>query len=144
MNLLQLRLGTRERNRCSYWDYYVDDRRLAEVLKVGDFIPPIGWLGSQIELPFLSMLLRKSSGELSGNRTPLFVCPECADYGCGVLSCIIERTDQGIVWRDFEMQNDYDDEVIIDGRDRRQIFTFDPADYHRVFSGHYEVARSGG
>ncbi|KAA5538928.1 hypothetical protein FYK55_26185 [Roseiconus nitratireducens] len=144
MNSLQLRSATRERNRCSYWDYYVDDRRLADVLDVGDFIPPIGWLGSVTELHFLSMLLRAADGDLSGNRAPLFVCAECADYGCGVLSCNIDRTYEGIVWRDFGMQTDYDDELIVDDRYRDRIYTFDPTEYYRTFSGHYDLAKSGG
>lgn len=133
----------RERTRCSYWDYYVDDRRLSDILNVGDFIPPFGWLGSDAELHFLSMLLRKTPGDLVGGRTPLFVCPECADYGCGVVSCVIERTDDGIIWRDFGMQNDYDDDVRIDDKNRYRSFAFAPSAYYQTFSGHYDLAKTG-
>ena len=144
MNSLQLRSAIRERTRCSYWDYYVDGRRLADILDIGDFIPPIGWLGPEMELHFLSMLLRKSDGDLDGGRTALFVCAECGDYGCGVLSCIIERTDDGIIWRDFGMQTNYDDEVLVDAKNRYRAYTFDPTAYYQTFSGHYELAKCGG
>jgi hypothetical protein len=117
---------------------------LADILNIGDFISPIGWLAPDTELHFLSMLLRKTSGDLGGNRTPLFVCSECADYGCGVVSCVIERTDDGIVWRDFGMQTDYDDNVRIDENNRHRSYVFDPTAYFQTLSGHYELAKSGG
>ena len=144
MSSLELRSAIRERSRCSYWDYYIDNRRLADILDVGDFIPPIGWLGPDVELHFLSMLLPKSKGDLNGNRTPLFVCAECADYGCGVLSCVVERTDDGIEWRDFGMQTDYSDEILVDDRDRYRAYTFDPTSCYGTFAGHYDLAKAGG
>ena len=134
----------RERPRCSYWDFYIDGRRLADVLNIGDFIPPIGWLGSDSELHFLSMLMRKTTGDLGGSRIPLFVCPECADYGCGVVSCVIERNGDGIVWRDFGMQTNYDDDIRVDEHDRYRSYTFEPSVYYQTLSGHYDLAKTGG
>lgn len=134
----------RERSRRSYWDYYVDGQRLADELRVGDFIPPIGWLGGEAEQRFLAMLLRKADGDLPGGRVPLFVCAECADYGCGVVSCIVERTEDGIVWRDFATQNDYSEDIRFDEFGARYRYTFDPSQYHGVFVGHYELATRGG
>ena len=65
-------------------DYYVDDRRLADVLEIGDFIPPFGWLVPEIEQPFAEMLLRKRESDFTESRVPLFVCPECAHHDCSV------------------------------------------------------------
>ena len=144
MNSLQLLSATRKRNRCSYWDFYVDGKRLADTLDIGDFIPPIGWLGSDVELHFLAMLLRKTPGDLPGNRTPIYVCAECADYGCGVVSCVIERTDEGIVWRDFGTQTGDGEDVCADEFDPTLAFTFAPTAYYGTLSGHYDLAKTGG
>ena len=144
MNTLRLHSAIRERTRCSYWDFYVDGTRLAETLDIGDFIPPIGWLGPEVELHFLAMFLRKIAGDLPGNRTPLYVCAECADYGCGVVSCVIERADAGIVWRDFGRQTNYSDDVRMDNFDPTLAFAFDPTAYYGTFSGHYDLAKTGG
>lgn len=144
MNTLALQSAIRQARQCSYWDFIIDGRRLAEVLRIGDFIPPIGWLQPKVETHFLSMLLRKSPSDLHGERVPLYVCPECADYGCGVVSCAIERTTDGIVWRDFGMQNNHDDEIRIEDRDRWRSYVFDPTEYFGALSGHYDLARNGG
>lgn len=144
MNVLRLQPATRERTRCSYWDFYVDGTRLADTQDIGDFIPPIGWLAPEVELHFLSMLLRKTAGDLSGNRTPLYVCAECADYGCGVVSCVIERADAGIVWRDFGTQTNYSNDVCTDDFESSLAFIFDPTAYYGTLSGHYDLAKTGG
>jgi hypothetical protein len=46
------------------------------------------------------LLLRQPSAFRSG-RVPLYVCACCADLGCGALTVSVEKTDGGIVWRDF-------------------------------------------
>ncbi len=128
---LELRPGFRQRTNCSYWDYYVDGTRLADSFNIGDFIPPLGWLDARTEHHFVEMLLRKSDGDLPLNRVPLFVCPECADYGCGAFSCVIARTTAGIIWREFGMQNDYDEEIHADDCDA-VVLTFEPTQYYNI------------
>ncbi len=111
----------------------MDGRRLADVFEVRDFIPPLGWLDDDIERRFVLMLLRKTNGDLGGERVPILVCPECADYGCGVFSCLVERSESAIVWRDFGMQTGDNPEVCVDGLDSSIRFAFDPTDYYNAF-----------
>ncbi|MBI5760917.1 MAG: hypothetical protein HZA46_20535 [Planctomycetales bacterium] len=131
---IDLRPGFRQRTNCSYWDFFVDGKRLADTFGIGDFIPPLGWLGAKQEQRFGGMLLRKTMGDLPGKRVPLFICPECADYGCGVFSCRIVRAESGIQWRDFGMQNDRDDEISTDDIDDTLVLVFDPTQYFNAIS----------
>jgi hypothetical protein len=41
----------------------------------------------------------------------IFVCPECADLGCGAIICTIERLPDGFTWRDFAYDNGYGDDM---------------------------------
>lgn len=143
MTILSLKSATRQRSRCSYWDYYADERRISTELGLGDFIPPIGWLGSEMELHFLEMLLRVSEGDLPQNRVPIFVCGECADYGCGVVSCVVERANDEIVWHDFGIQNDDSDRISREDFRPWQKYSFEPSQYWSTFAGHYELAKHG-
>ena len=104
------------------WDYCVDDRSLHEWLKVGDFIPPFGWLRPESDVRFRQMLLLKSPGNLTSGRVPLFVCAECADYGCGVLSAIVEKDSSCIIWRSFAFERDGEVRLLKDHRQPRLLF----------------------
>jgi hypothetical protein len=139
---LELRPGYRQRTHCPYWDYYVDGKRLADTFSIGDFIPPLGWLDSRTEKHFVEMLLRKSDGDLPRKRVPLFVCPECVDYGCGVFSCVIERSPSGIEWREFGMQTGYDDEIHSDDLDASAVLTFDPTQYYNALRARLTAANT--
>ncbi|MCL4219665.1 MAG: hypothetical protein KJ052_22010 [Candidatus Hydrogenedentes bacterium] len=140
--ILELRPGFRPRTNCSYWDYFVDGKRLADTFSIEDFIPPLGWLDAHTECHFVEMLLRKAVGDLPRNRVPLFVCPECADYGCGAFSCVVNRTAAGIEWREFGMQNDYDAELHVDEMNTSTVLTFDPTQYYNAFRSRLAIARS--
>jgi len=130
---IEFRPGFRERTQCSYWDYYVDDHRLADVFKIGDFIPPFGWLSPDVEDGFANMLLRKRESDLKPARIPLFVCPECADYGCGVFTCEVTRNGEHIEWRNFAMQNNYEEGLWQDEAERWTWLNFDATEYYRAF-----------
>jgi hypothetical protein len=42
---------------------------------------------------------------LDSGQFMIFVCPECADLGCGAIICTIERTDSGFMWKNFAYDN---------------------------------------
>lgn len=130
---LEFRPGFREQTQCSYWDYYIDGKRLADVLGVGDFIPPFGWLPAKIERGFAEMLLRNCDSNFKPGRVPLFVCPECVDYGCGVYTCSVSREGDSILWRNFAMENDYEDGLRQDDAEKFGWYAFDVSEYHRFF-----------
>ncbi len=125
--------GFRERTQCSYWDYEFNSHRLAERLEVGDLIPPFGWLAREVEECFALMLLRKRDSDLRPGRVPLFVCPECADYGCGVVSCRVTRQDNLVEWSDFGRETDYENSLHQNERVSHLKILFDATQYHSVF-----------
>ena len=122
--------GYRSRTNCNYQDCCVDGHRLAGLLKVGDFIPPFGWLKPELEQHFSAMLLRKQESDLRPGRVPLFVCPECVDYGCGVVTCCVRRQGDEIVWCDFGFEYDYD---VKSNRIEGLPFRFDARQYYQAF-----------
>lgn len=60
------------------------------------------------------LLLEKGSDTADG-RIAVYVCPECADIGCGAFCCNIEQMDDYYIWKDFAYENDYEDARIIHG-----------------------------
>jgi hypothetical protein len=58
-------------------------------------------------------LLLKMQPETIDGRMALYVCPECADIGCGAYCCKIEKTDDFYIWKDFAYENNYEDARII-------------------------------
>lgn len=141
---LTFRSGHRRQTNCNFDDYYVNGKRLADILRIGDFIPPFGWLDQAVESRFADMLLRKIPSDLREGRVPLFVCPECVDYGCGVGTCEIERQGDSIVWQNFGWETDYEDDVIQDDRDRELVFRFDCDDYWQTFSRYTTSSEQAG
>lgn len=132
---LEFRPGFREATRCSYWDYFIDGRRVADIFEVGDVISPFGCLDSEAELSFAEMLLLKRESGLRSNRIPLFVCPLCADFGCGVFTCEVLRVGEQIEWRNFGKEYDYDDSLIQKNDACRYAwFRFDIVHYERTFN----------
>ncbi|MEZ5732238.1 MAG: hypothetical protein R3D97_07915 [Paracoccaceae bacterium] len=54
-------------------------------------------------------LLLQEDDELSNGRVALYTCP-CGDYGCGVISVLIKKHGDQIVWSDFRYERDDDEE----------------------------------
>jgi hypothetical protein len=59
----------------------------------------------------VDQLLLQSLSKLPNGRIPIYVCAECGDIGCGVVSAEIIREDDAIIWRDFGRENDYEDQI---------------------------------
>ncbi|CAN5131457.1 hypothetical protein BH23VER1_BH23VER1_27440 [soil metagenome] len=136
--------GFRQRTNGNYDDYFVNGQRLADTLRIGDFIPPFGWLDKAVESRFAEMLLRKTPSDLRKGRVPLFVCPECVDYGCGVGTCMIDREGDLIAWRDFGWETDYEDDLIQDNRDRDLVLQFDCHAYWQTLSRYLTSSEQDG
>lgn len=130
----KLRAGGGGRTEIRYWDYLVNGTSLRELLRVGDFIPPFGWLTPDADTRFRGMLTRKVESDIPSRRTPLFVCPECADYGCGVFTAVVERDGDDIVWHSFGMERDYDGTLDPVAEHLQTRFVFDCRSYWLAFS----------
>jgi len=97
-----------------------------------DFISPFGWVDGDEQEASMARLLRKSPPDLAHGRTTLYICPECGDLGCGAITVLIERGPGVVIWKDFGIQNNYDDVVHFDGFENIGPFTFDGRQYHEL------------
>ena len=57
----------------------------------------------------LKQLLLRESPETSTERRLIYVCPECADIGCGAYGCKITKSGNTYVWSDFAYENGYEE-----------------------------------
>jgi hypothetical protein len=53
-------------------------------------------------------LLGMEEPPLPDGRTPLYLCAECGGLGCGAVTAVIERDDDGVTWHSLGRQTDYD------------------------------------
>jgi hypothetical protein len=101
------------RRRGLQYDFFVSGRPLLKELEQRgyDLIPRLGSDALPIDVDTRDTLTLKCAGDLPSGRTALYVCPECGDDSCGVISVRIKRDGDAIVWSDFAFENDYDDRV---------------------------------
>jgi hypothetical protein len=62
-----------------------------------------------------NQLLLLSAPEMESGRRLIYVCPECADVGCGAYGCEIKKENGFYVWENFAYENGYEEPQIIDG-----------------------------
>jgi hypothetical protein len=136
---LTVRPGFRTQRNCKYDDFYVNGTRLSDILKVSDPITPFGWLGtekvsrSELEDRFARMILGTEQSDLRTGRVPIFICGECADYGCGVTTCRVTVSDTIVEWSDFGWDNNYKDETHRIDAQLTHHFYFDRELYDAIF-----------
>jgi len=125
------RAGGGGRTERRYRDFLVDGASLTSRIKA-DFISPFGWFDLSAQAAFLDGLLRKQPPQCAGGRTILCVCPECGDLGCGAVTVTVQGGPGVVIWRDFGIQNNYEDGVYTAGFEDIGPFTFDGLTYYRV------------
>ena len=57
------------------------------------------------------MLLLEQPGDVRPGRVPIFVCPECADYGCGVVTAAVRMDGDFIIWDEFATEDNYSGDI---------------------------------
>lgn len=62
----------------------------------------------------------------------LYVCPECADLGCGAITVVVTINDATVTWGEWGYQNNYDDEV--SPIDEVGMISFDAVQYRRLLT----------
>ena len=82
-----------------FLDYIVDGASLYE-RHCDDDISPLGWLSSDYDAAAAQRLLGHAAPDL-GERTAIYVCPECADLLCGAISVVIKPDGDEVGWLDI-------------------------------------------
>lgn len=115
-----------------FLDFVVDGHPLYP--EMGDFISSLGWLTKEQNRLAVNRLLRKAEPDAPYDRYCLYVCPECADLGCGAVTAIIKRDGDNITWRDFGFQNNYDETILREDLKEFGPFSFNATDYFNVLT----------
>lgn len=63
----------------------------------------------------LKQLLLQVPPETESGRSLIYVCPECADIGCGAYGCKITKIGEEYIWSDFAYENGIGEPDIIPG-----------------------------
>ncbi len=121
----------------SYRDYTVDGIRLIEYLGVSEpqLLDDVGVIQDdwRIEtVAAIKRLLGEAPGDLPDGRVSLYVCPECADLGCGAVTATITREPETVTWRAIGIQKDCEDEVFPLGGVNDADVIFDRGTYDHV------------
>src|SRR5215207_5900176 len=77
-----------------FLDFTVDGVALSSMFDAG-FISPFGWLTAGEQSASIDRLLRKRPPDV-GDRTTLYVCPECGDLGCGAVTLLVQ-SEAGVI-----------------------------------------------
>lgn len=89
-------MGGTHSARRDYRDFAVNGRRLRDALELGDLVSVLGWLDRRTEREYARQLLPRTTG--APVRATLYVCPECADPGCGFVTVLVDARDDCVVW----------------------------------------------
>lgn len=127
----QIRPGDVARTERRFLDFIIGGQSLWSSLDT-DLISCLGWLPAEHNADAVLRLLLNAPADFPDDRRSLYICPECADLGCGAISVLIERSSDQIIWRDFGYQNDYTPEVNREDFDDFPGMTFDAVEYERV------------
>jgi len=120
LNNIQIKIATRygfvdryvdgEIKKCEYntdfFDFIIDGNSLYSIFKSDDYISVLGQSEEEAQLKEIQRLLLEYPPELENGRYFIFVCPMCADLGCGAITVSIYREEEFIIWTDFRYEND--------------------------------------
>jgi hypothetical protein len=117
-------------------DFVVDGGRLSERIP-DDVASCLGWGSVEWEISVVDKLLLLTKPDFPIDRYALYICPECGDFSCGVVSASIRREGDVVVWRDFGWQNDYEDRLHSDGYGHLGPFYFNALAYESILRDSY-------
>jgi hypothetical protein len=103
------RVGGRSQAARRYYDYLISGVALRSLIDPHDHIGVFGWLERAHETRFAKQLLRRAPSDLPSGRVPLYICPECADLGCGALSVRVIEDHDSFAWTDLGFETSFGD-----------------------------------
>ena len=107
--------NTKEQNSC---DFTINNDSLLEtIIKLDgghdDFIGCFAKEWTLLNKHSRTQLLLKEEAETESGRSLLYLCPECADIGCGAYGCKIVKINNQYIWSDFAYENGYEEPKLI-------------------------------
>lgn len=128
----------------TYLDFVVDGSSLGKLTgsKKQDLVSFLatGFTEVEVDKAFRRLLLDQPA-DLPGNRRSIYVCGECGDVGCGAVTVEILDTDNGIVWRNFGYENNWENKINFSGLEQIGPFTFQKNQYRETLLGALEKLR---
>lgn len=131
-------------------DFVVDGQRLSQQLerfevpnpdvfglKGFDFLSAADLVWPEAAISHLRQLAglepRSKHWPLAPGRHPLYVCPMCADLGCGAITVDVLRESGTVTWRDFRVEDgmDHDDHIDLTSF---PSFTFEAEQYEAALT----------
>ena len=123
-----------ERN---YIDFVIDGISLSEIVRSAghDLVSVFTkeWVPEEREKSLRRLLLLEPA-DFPNNRRSIMVCAECGDLGCGALSILVESSEEEFVWRDFGYENNYEEELHVDGLRDLGPFHFESRAYKEILA----------
>ncbi|ULO08543.1 hypothetical protein H1230_06980 [Paenibacillus sp. 19GGS1-52] len=114
-------------------DFIIDGVSLyEEIAQTYDYVSCLGWGSKDFQLNQIERLLLRCESDFPNNRNSLFICPACADLGCGANTAKIDKQDGIVIWSLFGSQNNITDKLTIN--DLRTYY-FEVDEYNRVIEG---------
>ena len=120
----------------SFADFEIDGLPLFDLMcsRGHDCITPLGWGNTNLEAAALRRLRVEDERLMSGDREPLYVCPECGDIGCGAVTARI-MADKGLVyWADFGWETSWEDGPSTSGYEDIGPFAFEFRSYRAALA----------
>lgn len=95
------------------FDFLVDGQSLANLLGAvkRDLVGRLDRDHRDWNAQSVRVLTGDAGPDLGDDRVMLFVCPECADLGCGAITAALHSADSTITWSDFKHENNYDESM---------------------------------
>ncbi|MCP2040839.1 hypothetical protein L1281_001429 [Neisseria sp. HSC-16F19] len=107
----RIRQGGAHSHTVHYWDFVISGKSLFELLALERFdVAGIfsDTVSSRQQNAWMRQLTGQVPGDLAPDRYPLYVCPECADFACGVVSVEIVFESDCVIWQNFTYENTID------------------------------------
>lgn len=138
MNVLDLvpavRAGGKNKAERSFLDFKIDRRRLSSLLDVRDRPSVLGWLARKDERRYVRQLLGREPSDFATGRVPLYICPECADLGCGAVTVRVIIEGDTVTWSELSLESPMDSSPIKCPWPVPESFSFELAQYRNVLS----------
>lgn len=130
----QLLKGSQNTTERSYYDFIINENSLREILRT-HLIGSFGWAMNNYDKELAKQFMGLQPSDLESVRYPLFVCPECGDIGCGMITMDIVFEQNQVIWKNFAYEKGYEpiDFEYFYFLDEPLNFNFDKTNYFKVF-----------